>query len=75
MVAVWLVTLPAAAVVGGLGRLGRRPRHGGTVLVAAVTVAVAGGIYGLSRRKPVTVATVNDLPVPRPVPVAAQAVA
>ena len=29
MVAVWLLTLPAAAVVGRAGRLGRRPRHDG----------------------------------------------
>jgi PiT family inorganic phosphate transporter len=75
MAAVWLVTLPAAATAGALAAWVAARGTAGTVLVAAVTVAIAGGIYGLSRRKPVTVATVNDLPVPRPVPVAAQAAA
>jgi PiT family inorganic phosphate transporter len=75
MAAVWLVTLPAAATAGALAAWVAARGTAGTVLVAAVTVAIAGGIYGLSRRKPVTVATVNDLPVPRPVTVAAQAAA
>ena len=45
------------------------------LLVGAVTIAIAGGIYGLSRRTPVTAATVNDTPAPRPVAVAARAAA
>jgi putative exporter of polyketide antibiotics len=45
------------------------------VLVAAMTIVIAGVIYGLSRRRPVTASTVNDLPGPRPVPVAARAAA
>ena len=40
----------------------------GTVLVAAVLVVVTAVIYGLSRRHPVTAATVNDVPQ-RPVAV------
>jgi len=38
-------------------------------------IAVAGGIYALSRRRPVSAATVNDVPTPRPVPVPARAAA
>ena len=60
MAAVWLLTLPAAATVGALAAWVAARGTAGTVLVAAITVAIAGGIYGLSRRKPVTAATVND---------------
>ena len=70
MAAVWLLTLPAAATVGGLAAWVAARGPAGTVLVAAVAIAVAAGIYGLSRRKPVTAATVNDPPAPRPVAVA-----
>jgi inorganic phosphate transporter, PiT family len=75
MAAVWLITLPAAAAVGALAAWVAARGAAGTVFVAVITVAIAGGIYGLSRRTPVTVATVNELPVPRPVTAAAQAVA
>ena len=74
MGAVWLLTLPAAATVGGLAAwVARGPA--GTVLVAAVAMAIAAVIYGLSRRKPVTAVTVNHPPAPRPVAVAARAAA
>jgi inorganic phosphate transporter, PiT family len=74
MGAVWLLTLPAAATVGGLAAwVARGPA--GTVLVAAVVRAIAAVIYGLSRRKPVTAVTVNHPPAPRPVAVAAPAAA
>jgi inorganic phosphate transporter, PiT family len=75
MAAVWLVTLPAAATVGALAAWFAVRGTAGTVLVAAITIAIAGGIYRLSRRKPVTVATVNELSVPRPVTVTVQAAA
>jgi inorganic phosphate transporter, PiT family len=75
MAAVWLVTLPAAATVGALAAWFAVRGTAGTVLVAAITIAIAGGIYRQSRRKPVTVATVNELPVPRPVTVTVQAAA
>ena len=39
----------------------------GTVIVFVVAVAVAGGIYAASRRKPVTAENVNDVPAPTPV--------
>jgi PiT family inorganic phosphate transporter len=75
MAAVWLATLPAAATAGALAAWVAAHGTAGTLLIAAVTIAIAGGIYLLSRRTPVTVATVNELPVPRPVTVAARAAA
>jgi inorganic phosphate transporter, PiT family len=75
MGAVWLLTLPAAATVGALAAWTAARGTAGTVLVGALLVAAAGGIYGLSRRKPVTAETVNDKPTPRPVAVPASAAA
>jgi PiT family inorganic phosphate transporter len=75
MAVTWLLTLPAAATVGALAAWVAARGTGGTVLVAAMTIVIAGVIYGLSRRRPVTASTVNDLPGPRPVPVAARAAA
>jgi PiT family inorganic phosphate transporter len=71
MAAIWLLTLPAAAAVGALAAAIAVRGTAGTVLVAAVAIIIAGGIYGLSRRTPVTAATVNDAAGPRPVAVAA----
>jgi len=71
MAAIWLITLPAAAAMGALATWVAARGTEGTVLIGAIAIAVAGGIYGLSRRKPVTAATVNDLPTPRPITVAA----
>ena len=67
MAIAWLLTLPAAAVVGARRRAGwpvtgtvghdhRRRR----------AVGVAGGIYAASRRRPVTADNVNDVPAPQP---------
>jgi PiT family inorganic phosphate transporter len=75
MAAIWVLTLPAAATVGGLAAWVAARGPAGTALVGAVTIAIAGGIYGLSRRKPVTAATVNDTPAPLPVAVAVPAAA
>ncbi|WSQ11771.1 inorganic phosphate transporter [Streptomyces sp. NBC_01231] len=61
MVAAWLITLPAAAFVGGVSA--SVVKHGGnlgTVVVALVGAAVAGGIVILSRRNPVHANNVND---------------
>ena len=66
MVAVWLLTLPAAAVAGGAAAWVAARGTGGTLLVIGLLVAAAGGIYAASRRTPVTAATVNDVPAPRP---------
>jgi PiT family inorganic phosphate transporter len=71
----WLLTLPAAATVGALAAWVAAGGAAGTVLVAAAMIVLAGLIYGLSRRKPVTAGTVNDAPPPRPVAVAARVAA
>jgi inorganic phosphate transporter, PiT family len=76
MAGIWLLTLPAAATVGALAAWVAASGTAGTVLVAAMLIVAAGGIYGLSRRRPVTAATVNDAPPPqRPVAVAARVAA
>jgi PiT family inorganic phosphate transporter len=67
MVVAWLLTLPAAAALGALAAWTASRGIPGTVLVAVVLVVLAGGIYGLSRRRPVTAATVNDVQPARPV--------
>ena len=69
MAPAWLLTLPAAAVVGAVaaavaGTLG-------TVVVAVVGAAVPAGIYAASRRRPVTADNVNDVPDRRPATAAA----
>ncbi len=62
MVIAWLLTLPAAAVVGALA--GETASQGtlGTVIVAIVAVAIAGGIYAASRRNPINAENVNEVP-------------
>jgi PiT family inorganic phosphate transporter len=78
MAGVWLLTLPAAATVGALAAWVAARGAAGTMLVGALLIAVAGGIYGLSRRRPVTAVTVNELPPPqqqRQIAVAARAAA
>jgi PiT family inorganic phosphate transporter len=71
MAVAWLLTLPAAAVAGALAAWVAARGPAGTVLVGSLLVVVAGVIYAASRRRPVTAATVNDAPAPRPVAVAA----
>lgn len=61
MVAAWLITLPCAALVGGVSAAA--VKHGGnfgTVVVALVGAALATGIVVLSRRNPVHADNVND---------------
>jgi PiT family inorganic phosphate transporter len=62
MAVAWLLTLPAAAVVGALA--GELASQGtvGTVVVALSAVAVAAGCYLASRRDPVGAHNVNDVP-------------
>ena len=67
MVAVWLLTLPAAATVGALAAWVAARGTAGTVLVGAVLVVASAGIYALSRRTPVTAATVTAATVTEPV--------
>jgi inorganic phosphate transporter, PiT family len=69
--AIWLLTLPAAAIMGALAAWVAATGTEGTVLVGAILIVLSGGIYGLSRRRPVTAANVNDAAPPqRPVAVA-----
>jgi inorganic phosphate transporter, PiT family len=75
MAVVWVLTLPAAATVGALAAWVAAGGAAGTALVAAALIVAAGGIYGLSRRKPVTAATVNNPTPAAPVAVAAARVA
>ncbi|MFE6173235.1 anion permease [Streptomyces sp. NPDC056464] len=61
MVVAWLITLPAAALVGGVSA--SVVTHGGnigTAVVALVGAAVAAGIVLVSRRNPVSAQNVND---------------
>jgi PiT family inorganic phosphate transporter len=75
MVAVWLLTLPAAATVGALAAAVAARGTAGTMLVAGVLVVASAGIYALSRRKPVTAKNVTELPAPHVVPEPARAAA
>ncbi|MGP8304272.1 inorganic phosphate transporter [Streptomyces inhibens] len=58
----WILTLPAAAAVGGLSAW--LAGHGdiGLSLVAAAALAAVGGMYAISRRSPVHADNVNQLP-------------
>ncbi|MEU1403445.1 inorganic phosphate transporter [Streptomyces sp. NPDC005728] len=61
MVAAWLITLPAAALVGGLAA--SVVKHGGnvgTAVIALVAVALAAVIVFAARRNPVHANNVND---------------
>ncbi|MFE9019686.1 anion permease [Streptomyces sp. NPDC007808] len=61
MVVAWLVTLPAAALIGGVSA--SVVKHGGdlgTAVVALVGAALATGIVLVSRRNPVSAHNVND---------------
>ncbi|RZT28765.1 PiT family inorganic phosphate transporter [Kribbella sp. VKM Ac-2569] len=62
MAVAWLLTLPAAAIVGALS--GRVADSGnlGVVVIAVLAVAAGGGIYAASRRRPVTSENVNEYP-------------
>ncbi|MFJ8594322.1 anion permease [Streptomyces sp. NPDC093598] len=61
MAVAWLVTLPAAALVGGLAAaVVQSGGDVGTAVVALVGVALAAGIVVMSRRNPVHAHNVND---------------
>ena len=62
MAIAWLLTLPAAAIVGAVAGRVAEIGSAGTVVVAVAGVAFGGGIYALSRRQPITAHNVNDLP-------------
>ncbi|MCW2545593.1 MAG: putative low-affinity inorganic phosphate transporter [Mycobacterium sp.] len=61
MAIAWLVTLPAAALVGaGSEALARGAGTFGVVLVALVMIAVCGGLFAASRKNQVSSHNVND---------------
>ncbi len=62
----WLLTLPAAALVGALAAWVADTGAIGTIIVALVLVGVACGIYAASRRSPVTADNLDELPAPPP---------
>jgi PiT family inorganic phosphate transporter len=67
MAIAWLLTLPAAAAVGAVAGSLANTGTVGTIIVALVAVAIGGGIYAASRRRPVTADNVNEVPAPTPV--------
>jgi PiT family inorganic phosphate transporter len=66
MALAWLFTLPAAGIVGAVAAWVADTGTAGTVVVAVVALAIAGGIYMASRRKPITADNVNDVPSTEP---------
>jgi inorganic phosphate transporter, PiT family len=72
MVLAWVFTLPAAAAVGGVAAAVAEHGTGGVALICVIALAVATGIYAISRRSRVDARNVNDRPT---TPVLAQPVA
>lgn len=62
MAVAWLLTLPAAAVVGALAGEVANSGNLGVVIIAVLAVVAGGGIYAASRRRPVTSENVNEYP-------------
>ncbi|MEU6339490.1 inorganic phosphate transporter [Streptomyces sp. NPDC046977] len=56
----WVLTLPAAAAVGGVAAWVAGHGNVGVALVAGTALAAATGFYVLSRRRPVTPDNVNE---------------
>ncbi|GAA2831136.1 inorganic phosphate transporter [Kribbella solani] len=72
MAVAWLLTLPAAAVVGALSGEVADSGNLGVVIIAILAVAAGGAIYAASRRRPVTPDNVNEYPsAPTPAATAA----
>jgi hypothetical protein len=68
MALAWLMTLPAAAIVGAVASWVAGTGTVGTFVVAISALAVAGGIYVLNRRNAVTAHNVNDVAAHSPRP-------
>ena len=60
MVIAWLVTFPAAGIVGALACALAKTGLWGTVAVAFIACVVAFIIWRISRRNPITSANVNE---------------
>ena len=58
----WLLTLPAAALVGGAAAAIALTGTLGLIIVFAALLAGAGAIYAISKRAPVSSENVNDSP-------------
>ncbi|MFD9207027.1 anion permease [Streptomyces sioyaensis] len=58
----WVLTLPAAAAVGGISAWLVGHGTAGLVLAAGGALAAVGGMYALSRRNPVGAKNVNEVP-------------
>ena len=56
----WLLTLPAAALVGGVAAAIALTGTIGLILVFAALLVGAGTIYAISKRAPVSSGNVND---------------
>ncbi|HZM67764.1 MAG TPA: hypothetical protein VFC16_15845 [Nakamurella sp.] len=62
MVYAWLLTLPAAAVVGAIAAAIALTGTLGLILVFVALLAGGGAIWAISRRGPVSADNVNDSP-------------
>jgi PiT family inorganic phosphate transporter len=71
MAVAWLLTLPAAAVIGALSGRVANSGNAGVALIAVAATAAGLGLYLASRRNPVTPDNVNDYPGPATTPVSA----
>jgi PiT family inorganic phosphate transporter len=58
----WIITLPAAALVGGLATWVASGSTVGLVVIAVLAVAAGLGFWALARRKPITRENVNEEP-------------
>ena len=56
----WILTLPAAAIVGGVAGFVAEKGAFGTIVVVVALVAASAAIYVISRRNPVTSTNVNE---------------
>jgi len=63
MAIAWTLTLPSAAIVGAVAAQVALINSVGTILVALVAIAIAAGIYLLSRRNPIDADNVDEVPV------------
>jgi len=63
MAIAWTLTLPSAAIVGAVAAQVALISTLGTVLVALVAIAIAAGIYLLSRRNPIGADNIDQVPV------------
>ncbi len=75
MAIAWILTLPAAAVVGAAAGKAASGGPTGTIIVALVGIIIGGGIFAASRRNPVNSNNVNEVEPgdakPEPAPTAA----